>query len=143
MVIEMLAKNRRVALKPNEPALICSEGVIQQPFHYWRGRTGRRYLHSVYSLLDCPELPHANYILVRRDADGMRTPLSVGQTLDDATSLNLARLRQLGARMGANEVHIHVLAEDPEERDDVEADLCAGQLTTPAHDFGYAIAAAC
>jgi hypothetical protein len=38
-------------------------------------------------------------------------------------SLNLAQLRREGARHGANEVHIHLLADTPEARDAVEADL--------------------
>src|SRR4029077_8353939 len=49
-----------------EPALVCSEAAFAQAFHYWRGASGRRYLHSVYSLIGCPALPRANYILVRR-----------------------------------------------------------------------------
>ncbi|MGB6438001.1 MAG: hypothetical protein WBE89_01425, partial [Methyloceanibacter sp.] len=68
-------------------------------------------------------LPRANYILVRRLDDGSRTPLASGQTKDDAISLNLAHLRHQGARLGANEVHIHLLAETTEERANVEGDL--------------------
>jgi hypothetical protein len=80
----------------DEPALVCSEANFAQAFHYWRGASGRRYLHSVYSLIGCPALPRANYILVRR---------------------------YQGAKCGANEVHIHLLAETAEERGKVEADL--------------------
>ena len=54
----------------DEPALVCSEAAFAQAFHYWRGASGRRYLHSVYSLIGCPALPRANYILVRRYDDG-------------------------------------------------------------------------
>ena len=50
----------------DEPALVCSEAAFAQAFHYWRGASGRRYLHSVYTLVGCPALPQANYILVRR-----------------------------------------------------------------------------
>ena len=107
----------------DEPALVCSEANFAQAFHYWRGSSGRRYLHSVYSLIGCPALPRANYILVRRRDDGSRTPLSFGQTKDDAISLNLAHLRHQGAKLGANEVHIHLLAETPDERAQVECDL--------------------
>jgi hypothetical protein len=70
-----------------------------------------------------PALPRANYILVRRHDDGSRSPLAFGQTKDDAISLNLAHLRHQGAKLGANEVHIHLLAETPEERAQVEGDL--------------------
>jgi hypothetical protein len=106
----------------DEPALVCAEACFDQAFHYWRGASGRRYLHSVYTLIGCPPLPRANYILVRRQ-DGFLTPLAFGQTKDDAISLNLAHLRHQGAKLGANEVHIHLLAETPEERAQIEGDL--------------------
>jgi hypothetical protein len=109
----------------DEPALVCAEARFAQAFHYWRGASGRRYLHSVYTLIGCPAMPQANYILVRRHDDGTRTPLAFGQAKDDATSLNLAHLRHQGAKLGANEVHIHLLAETAEERAAVEADLTA------------------
>lgn len=109
----------------DEPALVCSETQFAQAFHYWRGASGRRYLHSVYSLIGCPALPRANYILVRRHEDGTREALAFGQTKDEAHSLNLAHLRHQGAKRGANEVHLHLLAETTEARDLVETDLAA------------------
>ncbi|XSG81960.1 MAG: hypothetical protein ACPW61_12940 [Methyloligella sp. ZOD6] len=111
----------------DEPALVCAEEAFRQAFHYWRGASGRRYLHSVYSLIGCPALPQANYILVRRDEDGSRTPLAIGETTGDASSLNLAALRHQGAKLGANEVHIHLLAETDAERADVCDDLLTAQ----------------
>jgi len=119
----------------DEPALVCAEARFAQAFHYWRGASGRRYLHSVYTLIGCPAMPQANYILVRRRDDGTRTPLAFGQATDDASSLNHAHLRHQGARLGANEVHIHLLAETAEERAAVEADLIA------AHPHRIAVAA--
>jgi hypothetical protein len=112
----------------DEPALVCSEAAFAQAFHYWRGASGRRYLHSVYSLIGCPALPRANYILVRRFDDGRRVALAFGQTKDDAVSLNLAHLRHEGAKSGANEVHIHLLAENSDDRALVEADLTAAHM---------------
>ena len=109
----------------DEPALVCSEAAFAQAFHYWRGASGRRYLHSVYSLIGCPALPRANYILVRRYDDGTRAALAFGQTKDETASLNLAHLRHQGAKCGANEVHIHLLADTPDARAEVEADLLA------------------
>jgi hypothetical protein len=109
----------------DEPALVCSEANFARAFHYWRGASGRRYLHSVYSLVGCPAMPRANYILVRRYEDGTRAALAFGQTRDETASLNLAHLRHQGAKCGANEVHIHLLAETAEERGKVETDLLA------------------
>jgi hypothetical protein len=109
----------------DEPALVCAETAFAQAFHYWRGASARRYLHSVYSLVGCPALPQANYILVRRYEDGSREAIAFGQTRDDAITLNLAHLRHEGAKCGANEVHIHLLADTDHDRDLVEADLSA------------------
>jgi hypothetical protein len=109
------------------PALICREALVTSRYHYWLGASGARYLHSVYSLRECPALPKATYILVRRDPDGVRWPLKVGLTVEEAHSLNLAHLRFEGARRGANEVHIHLLAENAEEREAVATDLKARQ----------------
>ena len=109
----------------DEPALVCAEAGFAQAFHYWRGASGQRYLHSVYSLIGCPALPQANYILVRCHEDGTRTPIAFGETKDDAISLNLAHLRHKGAKLGANEVHIHLLAETAVDRARVENDLAA------------------
>ncbi len=111
----------------DEPALVCVDGWIGQSFHYWRGQSGRRYLHTVYSLIGCPALPRANYVLIRREEDGSCTPLSIGQTMSDAVSLNLAQLRHEGAKAGASEVHIHMLAGSDDARALVEHDLTRGQ----------------
>lgn len=110
------------------PARVYSEIGFPHSFHYWRGASGNRYLHMVYSLVGCPALPKANYILVRRHDDGRRVALALGQTRDDAVSLNLAHLRHEGAKRGANEVHIHLLADTPEARDAVETDLRLGAI---------------
>ena len=95
-----------------EPALVCAEAAFDQAFHYWRGASGRRYLHSVYSLVGCPALPQANFILVRRHEDGSREALAFGNTKDGAMSLNLA--------------------DTARARTFVEADLTAAHLHQPA-----------
>jgi hypothetical protein len=120
----------------NAPARL--DGVdIGHGFHYWDGASGKRYLHSVYSLIDCPELPMTNYIIVRRNANGERIPVYIGQTKADASSLDLAFIRQTAARFKAKEVHIHVMTDSREERLGVERDLLRGQfaaLESKLHD---------
>jgi hypothetical protein len=66
-------------------------------------------------------------VLVRREADGSCAPVGIGQTREDAASLNLAHIRHFGARSGANEVHVHLLASSQDARDAAERDLAAGQ----------------
>ena len=128
---EITPSDNQTAGPSEEPALVCAEAAFDQAFHYWRGASGRRYLHSVYSLVGCPALPQANFILVRRHEDGSREALCFGNTRDDAMSLNLARLRHEGAKIGANEVHIHLLADTAQARKFVESDLTAAHTRQP------------
>jgi hypothetical protein len=93
-----------------------------QHFEFWTGQSGRRYVHTVYSLIDCPELPAANYVLVRRDVAG-RSILQAGRTIHASASLNLADVRHRGAQLGAHEVHVHLLADTDAERRLVERDI--------------------
>jgi len=94
-------------------------------FQFWTGASGKRYVHTTYPFLYCPQLPACNYILVHRSPDGLCKPLAVGRTMNQARSLNLAEIRRLGANLGANEVHVHLLAGNPEKAQRVEADLHA------------------
>ena len=94
----------------------------------WRGASGGVYVHSVYGLIECPPLPKASYILVRREADGSAIALHIGLSQEQAATLNLARIRQRGAQLGANEVHVHFAAETDAARRLVVCDLRAGEL---------------
>jgi hypothetical protein len=119
----------------NGPSRLDMIGVGHE-FHYWRGAGGRRYLHSVYSLAECPEIPAVNYIIVRRGDNGERIPVHIGRTLSQTRSLNLAFVRHIAARNGASEVHIHVLTENDEERRNVELDLRRAQGKAVEKDAG-------
>lgn len=94
-------------------------------FCFWPGATGERYVHHVYGLIDCPQVPAANYILFARDDDGSRRVLYVGVVGHDAPSLNLAEIRHRGAKLGAREVHVHMLAGTDGRRAAIEMDLRA------------------
>ena len=94
--------------------------------HAWAGASGKRYQHSVYGLLECPPLPQAVYLLVRRQANGALKVLYIAPALSDAPSLNLARIRQRGAALGANEVHAYLLATSAEACRTIACDLRAG-----------------
>jgi hypothetical protein len=96
--------------------------------HFWRGASGKRHVHTVYSLIECPPLPEAVYLLVRRNKDGRREVLHIACAQSEAPTLNLARVRQRGAQLGANEVHVHFLAETVPDRSLVTCDLQAGQF---------------
>ena len=103
---------------------------LAERFHFWTGASGRRYVHTVYSLIECPALAAGNYVLVRREANGERAVLSIGSAVHDAPSLNLAEIRRRGAELGAHEVHVHLLAGTSKASKLVEYDLRSGQMQT-------------
>lgn len=117
-----------------EPQLATFESATgtRDRFHFWCGASGQRYVHTVYDLLDCPEVPAANFLLVRREASGRRTVLAIGHLKRQSASLNLAEIRHRGARLGANEVHVHLLAPSAQDRRVVELDLRAGRVDCDA-----------
>jgi hypothetical protein len=118
---------RRAATQPQRPALDGAAELADR-FHFWSGASSRRYVHSVYSLVDCPEIPAANFLLVHRDDKGHRSVLAIGHLTHDAGSLNLAELRHRGARLGANEVHVHLLGGSAQQRRLIELDLRAAEI---------------
>jgi hypothetical protein len=132
--VQDLAAPDPAALGVAEPAYPAAAAGSHLPApcqHVWRGASGRLYAHRVYGLIGCPPLPPAGYILVRRDAEGRRTPLRIGLGTSDAPTLNLAEIRRLGAQAGANEVHV-LLDPSPAGRRLIACDLRAALLGTLA-----------
>ncbi len=125
-----LAEVRELRSRPAAEVSLLQEFTpdVRERFHFWCGASGQRYVHTIYSLVDCPALPASNYILVKRDASGRRSVLSIGRIGHDAPTLNLAEIRQRGAELGANEVHIHLLAGSAKQSKLVEFDLKTGQV---------------
>jgi hypothetical protein len=117
-----------------EPA--ASEGDAPVPtFHFWRGASQLGYVHSGYRLIECPDVANGIYLLVKVAPSGRRTVLEVGTVEHDAPSLNLAHIRQRGATVGADEVHLHLVQPTRSARRLVELDLQAGlmrSLSRPA-----------
>jgi hypothetical protein len=102
-------------------------------FHFWTGASGKRYVHTVYSLFDCPTLEDANYILVRRRDRSTRAILAIGRLSNNSPTQNLAEIRQHAAALGADEVHVHLLASSNQEAEAVEADLITAQFLNEPH----------
>jgi hypothetical protein len=115
---------------PSEPAAIAAAANPDPSprFHFWTGASGKRYVHTVYSLFDCPTLEDANYILVRRTDKTTRTVLAIGRLANQCATLNLAEIRQHAAALGADEVHVHLLAATTQEAQAVEEDLITAQF---------------
>ncbi len=124
--LSRVAAARAAVVAPLDEAL---EEPSVQHFQFWAGTSGERYVHSVFSLIGCPELPRAVYVLMRSDGRGRQTVLHIGRTVHDAPSLNLAEIRHRGAQLGANQVHVHLLAAGERQRRDVERDLRAAHFS--------------
>ena len=86
-------------------------------FWYWRGASGKKYIHSVYAASACPPLPGAVYVAVRRIGQ-LKTVTAMGRFSPfwDGTSSELADV-------DADEIHVHLLA-----RDDVAANAVLDDL---------------
>jgi hypothetical protein len=118
------------------PQQVSAEAFIPEApprFHFWTGASGKRYVHTVYSLFDCPTLEDANYILVRRSDRATRSVLAIGRLSNHNPSQNLAEIRQHAAELGADEVHVHLLASSSQEAEAVEADLITAQFLMEPH----------
>ena len=55
-----------------------SDPAFKDRFWYWTGASGRKYIHSVYGLEDCPPLPGAIYVAVRREGP-LRVVMGIGR----------------------------------------------------------------
>lgn len=140
--------------KLEEPTAPGNAGSVdfQRPLGMtvWPTASGRRVRHVIYSLVGCPPVRAATYLLVRQSTDGDRKVLAVRATRSPSPSVNLARIRHSGARWGANEVHLFCGARSDEERHDLVSDLCralriraprraSGKTTTRKTSAGAAV----
>ena len=74
---------------------------LQGRFIYWRGRSGQRYLHTVYAVDALPEFTDAVVILARRDRRGRS---------GDNADYVLATVEHL-AELGADDPALRALAD--------------------------------
>lgn len=98
-------------------ARLPQELGIGERFWYWRGASGRSYIHSIYPAGNCPPLPGAVFLAVGRDASGNRQVLAVGRfssVWDESESLFSAPV---------SEIHVHLLACGAANAELVMADL--------------------
>jgi hypothetical protein len=103
-------------------------------FVYWRGASGRRYIHTVYDADACPPLPGAVFVAVARGGDGYCRALAVGR-FPKPHAFNLARPADDGSSAHrADEMHVHLLAEDEAERRAVVEDLRGALQLAPQPD---------
>ncbi|HRY05711.1 MAG TPA: hypothetical protein P5114_01185 [Hyphomicrobiaceae bacterium] len=124
------ARSRMISTNEHTRDRGAEAAELMQRFQFWNGASGQRYVHTIYTLLDCPALSSGNFILVNRDESGHRTILEIGLLSGNAPTLNLAEIRQRGATLGANEVHVHLLADSDREAKRIAFDLQCGHYDT-------------
>lgn len=126
------AASQEADVVPNGASAICTdaghERIDTSKQVFWCGASGTRYVHTVHSLIECPEISDANYLLVRIAKNGRRTVLAAGFAGASAPSLNLAEVRRVGATLGANEVHVHFLASGDKNAKVIAHDLREAHL---------------
>jgi hypothetical protein len=111
---------------------IPSDPAFKDRFWYWRGASGKKYIHSVYALEDCPPLPGAVYVAVRRQG-GMRVVMDVGRFTPFWDGVITGRSLDGLRASGVNEIHVHLLAKSADEAVMIEADLEAA-VAVERHD---------
>jgi hypothetical protein len=105
---------------------------LSERFWFWRGASGRNYIHSIYTPDACPPLPGAVYVGVKRSG-GLRIALTVGRFGPFWDHAQPASLSDTFA--GCDEVHVHLLARGSSAADAVRADLVAAMLEQPYAGF--------
>jgi len=113
------------------PPLSVVNDEINLRCWYWRGASGRHYIHSVYRPGTCPPFRGAVYVAVKRNGD-LRRALAVGSFSDFWTA---SAGNQIIDARAADEVHVHLLARSPAAIMAVIADIQAAMDAKPQGDL--------
>lgn len=119
----------RRAASPDDPLRTLSAGSAADRFCAWAGRSGRRYIFSVFALgpsaraVTLPLAPQSIALMVRRPATGPRRVLWAErmETKDGVAAVMQAAARHAGPE--PSEIHLHVVAIEAEARQAAFADL--------------------
>ena len=99
-------------------------------FWYWRGASGSSYIHSIYGMDNCPPLPGAVYVMVRK-LRGMRIALTAGRFPAFWEGTGKTAFGELAAHIGPDEIHVHLLARCGAAADGICRDLEAALREEP------------
>ena len=81
---------------------------LSDRFWYWRGASGRAYIHSIYCRDLCPPVPGAIFVIVHR-CGGVRHAVCAGRVGADGKIPEMPP-----PSSGEEEIHLHLLARDGE-----------------------------
>ncbi len=127
------SRRSRPAIRPcgiDAPLAGLAGSDLSRRFRHWRGAGGRRYLFSVFPLDrpdavdDMPRFADAVVLAVHRHGEQRRI-LALDETggLPDLFYFSTGFREAVAA--GANEIHVHLLTEDPTARAAMLRDLAA------------------
>ncbi len=104
-------------LADDEPAAVAREwpirstaGLGERRFTAWRGRSGRRYVASIFPVGDAHALGFTDAVLLAVSAD--RRILAARDSGPFGVEAALTRWQRAVEAAGATEIHVHLLAED-------------------------------
>ncbi|KFC73142.1 hypothetical protein FG93_01886 [Bosea sp. LC85] len=93
-----------------EMPLRSAAGLGERRFTAWRGRSGQRYVASVFSVTDDHALGFSDAVLLAVSED--RQIIAARESGPFGIEAALTRWRRSVVLAGASEIHIHLLAED-------------------------------
>jgi len=102
-----------------EMPLRATAQLAERRFTAWRGRSGRRYVASVFAIQDGHALGFSDAVLLAVSPD--RKIVAARDSGLFGIDAALTRWRDAVAMAGASEIHVHLLAEDSAGR---RAALC-------------------
>ncbi|SFC50918.1 hypothetical protein SAMN05428997_107193 [Bosea sp. CRIB-10] len=102
-----------------EMPLRATAQLAERRFTAWRGRSGRRYVASVFAIQDGHALGFTGAVLLAVSPD--RKIVAARDSGPFGIDAALTRWRDAVAMAGASEIHVHLLAEDSAGR---RAALC-------------------
>ena len=97
-------------------ATLPEDSGLDDRFWYWRGASGRRFIHSIYRPDLCPIVPGAVFIIVSVRS-GVRRAVSIGRFAAEA--------KTPPAGQGDEEIHVHLLTRGEQAAKHVLDDLLA------------------
>lgn len=110
-------------------SLAALDGMpISARFCSWIGRSGRRYVFSVYPASTCPAFHDAVLMAVVRDMTGRRCVVSVRETGGFPEPVVAMAQRELHVFGPGVELHLHLLAASAAERAATVADLAGAEV---------------
>jgi hypothetical protein len=111
------------AEEPGDTALASlAGGDLAERFHAWRGRSGRRYICSVFPVdvrdgeAGLPDFAEAVVIAVKMDAAGQRRVVGFCQCEYGAGPVARHAFVSAAVAVGAQQWHVHLLTADPQKR---------------------------